>query len=431
MFVVTAGLLLVPVTFRNVELWPRLNVLISSSPLNTSFMMPSSFKLSFAEQTSSEINSNYNSAIYLNIAGKSAAKKKVLAPSSLESSSRNMKNGKVTTYKTDSVNQGAVKLYSTESSSVAYISTERASEKSTYRELTSNMAETVTTGSAGLNTTETSTKPPGWKVKGICGSALRVLYYIHSAPERAEHRHWLRATIGNTKVAAFVNSSLVFFVGTTPNRTLREKVHEEAKTYGDLVELDFVEATRNQTYKFTGATRWLLANDCLNSSQRVVVKIDDDVMVNVFLLTSYVKYLFALDHSESPSIHCSTMPNSRPIRQVKSKWYVSRKEYWSYKYPPYCLGAAFMMHASVLARLGREVPHVPFLWVEDVYSTGLVAQKAKVTHVDINRHFCLTPAQNMEAVDRNTLFVQIGHDSMEFNRTEKLWKSVMIQNRTR
>ncbi|KAH9383353.1 hypothetical protein HPB48_024568 [Haemaphysalis longicornis] len=223
-----------------------------------------------------------------------------------------------------------------------------------------------------------STKEPGWKVKSACHASLRVLYYVHSAPDHGDRRHLLRSTIGHTDVAAFVNSSMVFFVGTTPDSKLREEVHAEAESYGDVVELDFIDTYRNLSHKFIRATKWLLANGCLNTSQRVVVKLDDDVMVNVFLLTSYVKYLLTLDHSAEPSIHCLILALEKPIRRMNSKWFVSRQEYSSFKYPPYCLGVAFVMHVSVLALLSQAVHHVPFFWVEDVYSTGLVARSAKV-----------------------------------------------------
>ncbi|KAH9383356.1 hypothetical protein HPB48_024571 [Haemaphysalis longicornis] len=74
----------------------------------------------------------------------------------------------------------------------------------------------------------------------------------------------------------------------------------------DLVELDFIDTYRNLTHKFIGATKWLTANDCLNSPDLCVVKLDDDVIVNVYLLTSYVQYMLALDplvSTEYPLLH--------------------------------------------------------------------------------------------------------------------------------
>ncbi|XP_077532392.1 beta-1,3-galactosyltransferase 5-like [Haemaphysalis longicornis] len=283
--------------------------------------------------------------------------------------------------------------------------------------------------------TPTATNTPvtrfGWKVKCACASNLRVLYYVHTPPDHTRHRQLLRNTIGNSEVAAFLNSSLVFFVGTTHDQNLREKVHQEAEREGDVVELDFFDSYRNLTHKFIGATKWLTANECLNSSERVVVKLDDDVVVNVFLLSSYVEYLLALDHSVSPSIHCASLLNERPIRRKNSKWFVSRQEYPSFKYPPYCPGAAFLMHVSVLAMLGREVHRVPFFWVDDVYATGLVARSAKVVLVDIKRHFILHPENGKVDVSKNTLFIHIEQHEVLFERSKIFWNSIMMQNSTR
>ncbi|XP_077532230.1 uncharacterized protein LOC144144597 [Haemaphysalis longicornis] len=431
LFVILAGFLLALAAFCNFELRPWLRVLINPSSATTRFAMPTLFKLRSAEPSFSEPNSSGNTAVDVTIAEESAAKNKVFMQSFIDSSSPNNINGKVTVHKMESLNQGAANLYSTESSSVRHIVTELGPEKSNYPNLTSNMLPTVTAASVKLNSSDPPTKPYGWKVKGACASALRVLYYVHTTPEHAEQRDFLRTTIGNSKVAAFVNSSLVFFVGTTPDRKLSKKVHTEAEKHGDVVQLDFIDTYRNLSLKFIGATKWLLANNCLNPTERVLVKIDDDVMVNIFLLTSYVKYILALDNSESPSIHCAIVPQARPIRDKNSKWFVSRQDYSSNKYPLYCLGAAFVMHASVLARLGRAVDHAPFFWVEDVYATGMVARLANVSHVDINRHCCLTPAEDTVAVSKNTLFMQMGQALMASKSASKLWNSVMLQNRTR
>lgn len=165
--------------------------------------------------------------------------------------------------------------------------------------------------------------------------------------------------------------------------------------------------------------------------ERVVVKIDDDVVVNVFLLTYYVEYLLALDPSLSPNIHCYTFQHSRPTRWRNSKWFVSRQEYSAFKYPPYCAGAAFIMHASVLAMLGRAVHRVPFLWLEDVYATGLVARSAKVGLVDIARHCILWSKDGTVPIIKNTLFIHISQHKVLFERAQEYWKRIMMQNQTR
>ncbi|KAH8039772.1 hypothetical protein HPB51_008704 [Rhipicephalus microplus] len=214
------------------------------------------------------------------------------------------------------------------------------------------------------------TKVPGWKLKSTCGFPLRVLYFVHTAPAHFYRRRVLRDTIGDPTVAAFVNSTIAFFVGKTSNTDVSEEVRAEAECEGDLVLLDHVDTYRNLTLKFIGATKWLTANHCLSSSTNVVVKLDDDVLVNVFLLAYYVeRHMNAAETRNWRTIHCATSLYLKPFRDKNSKWFVTKEEYANDTYPPFCYGAAYLMKASVLVLLGEATGSVPFFWVDDVYST--------------------------------------------------------------
>ncbi|KAH7957610.1 hypothetical protein HPB52_020779 [Rhipicephalus sanguineus] len=289
----------------------------------------------------------------------------------------------------------------------------------------------VTTTTSSFATAENVTNIPGSKVTNACGFPLRVLYYVHTAPDHFHRRRVLRDTIGNPAVTAFVNSTVVFFVGKTTNAEVSEEVRAEAECEGDLVLLDHVDTYRNLTLKFIGATKWLADHRCLSSSTDVVVKLDDDVIVNVFLLASYVeRHMAAADTRNSRTIHCATMPHLKPIRNKKYKWFVSKEEYANDTYPPYCCGAAYLMKASVLALLGEATGSVPFFWVDDVYSTGLLTNATNVTLVNIRRMCNISPPAETTAVKNKTLFFHWGQRPALFKRAYRFWASVLRQNRT-
>ncbi|XP_054918056.1 beta-1,3-galactosyltransferase 5-like [Dermacentor andersoni] len=277
---------------------------------------------------------------------------------------------------------------------------------------------------------ENATSTPGWKVLNACGTALRVLYYVHTAPDHFDRRRLLRSTIGNPAVAAFLNSSVVFFVGQTTDAELSAEVRAEAACEGDVVLLEHVDTYRNLTYKFIGATKWLTANGCLGPSTDVVVKLDDDVIVNVFLLASYVKRHLAAGTRDSRRVHCATMPVLKPIREKKFKWFVTKEEYANDTYPPYCCGAAYLMRASVLALLVEATSSVPFFWVDDVYATGLLTRAANVSLVDIRKKYVIFTSKNTTAVSNSTLFLHWGMTPTLFTRTYRFWANVLGQNRT-
>ncbi|XP_037564529.1 beta-1,3-galactosyltransferase 1 [Dermacentor silvarum] len=288
----------------------------------------------------------------------------------------------------------------------------------------------VSTSTTAYITTAKNATGIAWKVKKACGSALRVLYYVHTAPEHFDRRRLLRDTIGNPAVATFFNSSVAFFVGKTTNADLNKEVRAEAEYEGDVVVLEHVDTYRNLTLKFIGATKWLVANRCLSSSTGVVVKLDDDVIVNVFLLASYVEHYLAGDTRDSPSIHCATMPYLKPIRDRRYKWFVTKKEYASDTYPPYCCGAAYLMKASVLTLLEKATHNATFFWVDDVYATGLLTKAANVTLVNIRRMCAISPPAETTSVSNYTLFLHWGMTRTLFLRAYQLWASVLSQNRT-
>ncbi|KAH9383351.1 hypothetical protein HPB48_024566 [Haemaphysalis longicornis] len=261
------GLLLFPVAFLNTPLGPLLQAIVEPTTRNRSFFIPSSLKLSVAKPNFSETNAKNNSGNERTMPEQSGANKIVFTKRPLGPNAMMERNGDVTAYTMDSARPGGEELYSMPLSSVNHIFITPKFRKATSPNATSNVSATVTPTAISVkqNSRDKPTKEFGWKVKCACVTSLRVLYYVHTAPENTQRRQLLRSTIGNREVAAFVNSSLVFFVGTTPDLKLREEVHTEAEEEGDVVELDFLDTYRNLTHKFIGATKWLKANQCLNS----------------------------------------------------------------------------------------------------------------------------------------------------------------------
>ncbi|KAL1470275.1 hypothetical protein MTO96_040532 [Rhipicephalus appendiculatus] len=205
-----------------------------------------------------------------------------------------------------------------------------------------------------------------WNIRQACRRPnLRILYFVHTAPKNADKRRILRRTIGDPKIASEMNSAIAFLVGEAPDLNDHEAVLGEALREGDIVLLNFTDTYKNLTYKFLHGAKWV-SDNCLLEPTAAVVKLDDDVVVNLFALSAYLHSgVMALT-----GIHCQVWTGAAPFRTRKSKWYVSRKDYGSKVYPPYCAGAAFIMQPSVLFALYEASSHVPYLWVDDVYITG-------------------------------------------------------------
>lgn len=79
------------------------------------------------------------------------------------------------------------------------------------------------------------------------------------------------------------------------------------------------------------------------------------------------------------TIICSVWKKTFPHRDINSKWYVTYKEYPEKTYPEYCGGFFFLMTNDIIEVLHKELIHTKFYWIDDVWLTGIVANRINVT----------------------------------------------------
>ncbi|KAH9360526.1 hypothetical protein HPB48_019018 [Haemaphysalis longicornis] len=72
------------------------------------------------------------------------------------------------------------------------------------------------------------------------------------------------------------------------------------------------------------------------------------------------------------------MPRLEPIRDTESKWYLPPSVYARTSLPRYVLGAGYVVSASAVRPLFQAALETPFFYLEDIFLTGLVAEKAGV-----------------------------------------------------
>ncbi|EYC00298.1 hypothetical protein Y032_0116g546 [Ancylostoma ceylanicum] len=147
---------------------------------------------------------------------------------------------------------------------------------------------------------------------------------------------------------------------------------EEHKRCGDILQADFLDTYRNLTFK-TFAHSHYVAENCTNV--RVVLKIDDDIAWNVGLMFDYLSNIKLKENT----LHCRTVETPLVDRNSSSKWYVSEEEYYHTYFPEYCLSPIYAATPYTITRLRDETDKAPHIWVDDVFSTGLVAREAGVS----------------------------------------------------
>lgn len=159
------------------------------------------------------------------------------------------------------------------------------------------------------------------------GEELPVIIVISSAPDNFQKRQAIRNTWG--KPTDYLKH--VFLLGKT-RENLHERILGEHKQYGDIVQGNFIDAYKNLTYKHVMGLKWA-SQYCPNA--KFILKTDDDVFVHLYGLKELLgKRLLR----EKDLISCLINKKLRVLRNVSSKWYVSKKEFARDFFPIYCSG---------------------------------------------------------------------------------------------
>lgn len=171
-----------------------------------------------------------------------------------------------------------------------------------------------------------------------------------------------------------------FFVGLHKNQMVNEELWNEARTYGDIQLMPFVD--------YYSLITWKTIAICIYGTQVVsakyVMKTDDDAFVRVDeVMTSLADLnvsrglLYGLINSDS-----------RPHRDPDSKWYISPEEWPEDTYPPWAHGPGYVVSSDIATTIykkhkrGRlkmfKLEDVAMgIWIADIKKKGLEIKYAK------------------------------------------------------
>ncbi len=215
-----------------------------------------------------------------------------------------------------------------------------------------------------------------------------LVIYVHSNAAYANRRQFIRQTWGSVTEYEGIHVSVVFMLGLTGNQSIDDEVAHESQVYNDIVRGDFLENYRNMTRKIHMGVHWIY-HHCSKSSY--VLKMDDDVFVNIYSVIYMVKTVVSVIHL--PVLFCSGFAaSSKPFRApAKNKWVLTREEYPQAAFPPMCAGRAFISRTETTMRLSVLASHVKHIWVDDLWLTGIVGRVAGMKYV-------VLPFKDLDAV---------------------------------
>ena len=170
--------------------------------------------------------------------------------------------------------------------------------------------------------------------------ALDLVAIVPSALENFDNRLTIRNTWANRLL--FPQLRLVFLLGTLASNDsansfgLLERLRDEASLFNDIVQEDFVDSYKNLSLKTMAGMRWVTTY-CANA--KLVLKVDDDVIVNIKKLYEFVDKAVRKRKQQTlaNTFYCLVWPQSPPVRNISSRWYVSYDEYKPEYFPKYCV----------------------------------------------------------------------------------------------
>lgn len=256
----------------------------------------------------------------------------------------------------------------------------------------------------------------------LCAGDVFMLNYVQSSSEHFERRALIRETWGSLRYANAEPVKLLFVIGIPKSKEIQMRLEDESDHYRDIVQADFFDTYRNLTLKHIVALHWI---DTFCSQAKFISKTDDDTFIDIFTLAEYSKEFL---NEDDKFILGQIFSNETPIRRNGFKWTVSKDMYQPDKYPPFIKGFAYVMSQAAIKPLLLCSFYQKFLFIDDVFITGLVALKAKVRLENFEHKYGFTYLRS-ENITENMLanIFFVGRNSVSPKQWRILWRHTLNQ----
>lgn len=243
------------------------------------------------------------------------------------------------------------------------------------------------------------------------GDSLKIMIFIMSAPSHTEARNAIRLTWGHYGFRKDI--SMAFFLGLTNDPKIQKSVESEDTLYGDIIRGNFMDSYSNLTLKTISMLEWV-DNYCPNVNR--VLKTDDDMFINVPQLLKFVDKRA----KDNRTIYGKVAKKNPPKRTTKSKYYVSPKQYAQKYFPDFTTGPCYLMTTDCVTGLYRQALTRPYVRLEDVYITGIIAQQLGITRIHAAEFYNKKVALHPCNVQRG-----ISIHMVRFSEQFDLWKKLL------
>jgi len=194
----------------------------------------------------------------------------------------------------------------------------------------------------------------------------------------------------------------IFVLGDSPE--WNEMLKDEHKSYKDILQINFVDAYRNMTYKHLSGYWWMTQN-CENA--QYILRTDDDQAVDTLHLPKFLNHYIGDSKTENERFYlCYALNQTEPKRDPDNKWYVSHQDYPAEYYPEYCCGWAYVTNIPTIKSILDVSKNEPYFWIDDMFVTGILASKVpdKIKIYNWKNSFLSDHSQHTNEIIHGDLF---------------------------
>lgn len=182
---------------------------------------------------------------------------------------------------------------------------------------------------------------------------------------------------------------------------------KEKEEFDDILQADFIDHYYNLTLKTVFTIKFFLQEGHFHPDSPLpyfVMKIDSDAYLNLPQLVKELQVLrknstlsggnFILGHSMKPK------KIRRVNRNRKSKWWTPKYMFDGHYFPPFVSGSGFVTTRPAAKCLYDTALQTPFFHLEDVFLTGMVAEKCSTQLLDSPKfHSVEVPINDLKETD--------------------------------
>lgn len=227
---------------------------------------------------------------------------------------------------------------------------------------------------------------------------------------------------------------VIYAVGRPNDEQIQTILENEHRTYGDLLQLNYIDAYYNISIKSSGILHWFVKRGCQHRTPYLFV-VDDDILINLPSLMKMIEQnLFDFN-----TLYGLYLTDIEP--HPAGKWAVSLTDYPNRTFPSFITGASTLYPSGIVHRLVDQIFHLVddnqlIFFLDDVLITGLIAdqvgiQRAPLTgiedcsYTDLFSRTIISECSNLRRtyVWLKYIFSRLGQTSFEIDR--------LITSRTR